>query len=313
MVEGIAARASTNIEQDANIGVECPAKGVEEPSVRVELAAVLFLEAENHLAGNNALLGTLELEVRVKRYLSGVLINVSLDGTVVDKVLGDTVLENTHSSKGVKCTRVDLGSAITNDADHNLLPASLTPSSGTRTGAKMRNILHDSVHGTRKADFVFVVHGNADEELCLARGSANGLSEFVPSLDKVIGVASDCGISHMCKLNLITAREETVQNCGNFALEHQLTVDEHDFLSRHLRRAYTSSLLCTIRRGPIAIHLFVILLFCFIFIERFLRLGVERVASCWERARIAEVRAGAKDIVATVKRNVYCGIIGKSL
>ncbi len=60
---------------DAHVGREGLAEGVEEPAVRVyELLLVLLLEAEDHLARHDALLGALELEVRVERDLRGVLL-----------------------------------------------------------------------------------------------------------------------------------------------------------------------------------------------------------------------------------------------
>jgi hypothetical protein len=52
-----------DIEEDTHVRVKRFAKRVEEPAVRVELLLVLLLETEDHLAGHDALLGTLELEI----------------------------------------------------------------------------------------------------------------------------------------------------------------------------------------------------------------------------------------------------------
>jgi hypothetical protein len=112
MVERGSARTSTDIEQDADVGIESLAKCVEEPSMRVELTLVLLLETEDHLARNNTLLSALELKIGIEGDLSCVFVNVGLNSAVVDIVLCDTVLVNTHGSKGIQGARVNLLAAI---------------------------------------------------------------------------------------------------------------------------------------------------------------------------------------------------------
>lgn len=72
------------VQKDADIRVQCSAKGVEEPSVRVQLLQVLLLEAENHLAGYDAFLCALELQVSVEGDLGCVLVDVCCDLFLVD-------------------------------------------------------------------------------------------------------------------------------------------------------------------------------------------------------------------------------------
>ena len=45
----LGSRFGTGIQQDADLGVEDPTKGVEQPTMRVDLLAVLLLQAEDHL------------------------------------------------------------------------------------------------------------------------------------------------------------------------------------------------------------------------------------------------------------------------
>ena len=63
------------------------------------------------------------------------------------------------------------------------------------------------MHGAGEIDLVFVVHGDTDEELSLARRRANVLTQFVASFDKVVRVASDGGVSHVCEFDIVAARQ----------------------------------------------------------------------------------------------------------
>lgn len=49
-----AARARAGVDQDADVGLELRAGGVEEPPMRIELLGVLLLEDEAHLDRRNA-------------------------------------------------------------------------------------------------------------------------------------------------------------------------------------------------------------------------------------------------------------------
>ena len=97
------------------------------------------------------------------------------------------------------------------------------------------------MHGAGEIDLVFVVHGDTDEELSLARRRANVLTQFVASFDKVVRVASDGGVSHVCEFDIVAARQERIQDCRDLALEHEFTVDELDFLLLQLCRSYQQS------------------------------------------------------------------------
>lgn len=105
--------------------------------MRVELSLVFLLETKNDLAGNNAFLCAFELEVRIKRYLCGIFINMSLHSPVVDVILRNAVLVNAHCGQGIQRAWVNLLTAVGYDAYHNFLPASLAPGPRPRPRTKM--------------------------------------------------------------------------------------------------------------------------------------------------------------------------------
>jgi hypothetical protein len=51
MIKRFCARFSTGIDEDANFWFKLSTNSIEEPSVRIDLLAVLLFEAENHLYG----------------------------------------------------------------------------------------------------------------------------------------------------------------------------------------------------------------------------------------------------------------------
>jgi hypothetical protein len=61
MINRARARLCTDIEQDANIGLENGAKGVKEPTMGIDLLLVFLLETKDDLHGNNAFLRPFEL------------------------------------------------------------------------------------------------------------------------------------------------------------------------------------------------------------------------------------------------------------
>jgi hypothetical protein len=77
MIQTGAARSCTHVKQNAYIGVQQRSKGAEKPSVRVELLCVLFLETENDLDRNTALVGTKDFaSFSIHHDLRGVLIDM---------------------------------------------------------------------------------------------------------------------------------------------------------------------------------------------------------------------------------------------
>lgn len=136
--------------------------------MRVDFLGVLLLETEQQLDRHDTSLSSLELEVRIQRHLSGVLVEMCLHLFSVDGLLGNTILVDTHCSQTVEDSRVNFGSTIGDDSDHDLLPALLTPHSRLVSRTQVGNVLHNSMHGSGKSHFVFVVHGNTDAQLCFS-------------------------------------------------------------------------------------------------------------------------------------------------
>jgi len=94
------------------VRVEDAAKRLEEPTMRVDLLLVLFLEAKQHLHG---LLAVDELDNIVGQAharLRRVLVNVGRDVLAVDLLLGNALLVDAQTSQqGAGCA-VDLGAAV---------------------------------------------------------------------------------------------------------------------------------------------------------------------------------------------------------
>jgi hypothetical protein len=100
----------------------------------------------------------------------------------------------------------------------------------------------------------------------------------------------------VCELDLIAAGEETVEDGGDLALEHELAVDELNLLTGHLRGANTAALLLSVGRRPIMLRLVVFFVHGAFgeLAEGVLRLVRETVL---HRPVLADIRLGAEDIV----------------
>jgi hypothetical protein len=75
MVDRSMARFSSHIDQTAHVGLDQRTEGLEEPSMRVDLFLILFLETKEHLAWHHPLISTSELHIRIHRELGGVLVD----------------------------------------------------------------------------------------------------------------------------------------------------------------------------------------------------------------------------------------------
>lgn len=211
--ERLGAGLSTRIEQDTHFGVQDAANGGEEPSVGVNLLAVLLLQAEHHLdRGKRAgavIVWANQLLVRCDGQLCGVFeLLLSELGThscfgathdmsdgllAVNVTLHDTILVDTHSREEIKSALVAGIDAVENQADDDFLPsrAALVPELGLLQVDNIANILHDTVQSTGGQDFVFVVVGNGDEQLGVA--VVHGRTQIIAILEgEVVGVAR-CG------------------------------------------------------------------------------------------------------------------------
>lgn len=64
MVNRGGSRHSPDVDKNANVGLEDGSEGVEEPTVRVDLFLILFLQTEQNLYGDMAAFGPLDGERR---------------------------------------------------------------------------------------------------------------------------------------------------------------------------------------------------------------------------------------------------------
>ena len=69
----------------------------------------------------------------------------------------------------------------------------------------MSNVPHDAVHCSSKVDFIFVVHGDANKELCFSCCAPNVLAQLVSSTNEVIRITSHGRVSHMRELGIVLA------------------------------------------------------------------------------------------------------------
>ncbi|KAH0238414.1 chitin synthase, class II, partial [Aureobasidium melanogenum] len=128
------------------------------------------------------------------------------------------------------------------------------------SAAKVGDIAHDTMHGAGKVEFVFVVHGDTDEQLGLAGCVTNLLTELVATLNKLVGIACDGRVSHVRKFDIIATGQERVQNGGNFALQYQFSIDEFDLLLGHDCRSCATTFLLSIWSRLIVAFLVIIVI-----------------------------------------------------
>jgi hypothetical protein len=216
--QGLGAGLCTGIEQNADFGVQDAANGGEQPSVRVDLLAVLLLQAEHHLDGREragaVIVGANELLVGRDGELRGVLelrlLAWPLDcrfcsthdmgnGLVsVNVLLHDTILVYTDSREQVERALVAGVDTVEDEAHDNLLPsrAALVPELGLLQVDNVADVLHDTVQGAGGEDLVFVVVGDGDEQLRVA--VVHGRAQIVAVLEgEVVGVARRGRVWHL--------------------------------------------------------------------------------------------------------------------
>ena len=64
VVDGCRTRHRTNVKQDADVGLQYRAEGIEEPAMRVDLLLILLLQAEDELDRHSTALCALNLHGR---------------------------------------------------------------------------------------------------------------------------------------------------------------------------------------------------------------------------------------------------------
>lgn len=128
LVDRIAARLCSSIDEHTDIGFQYSAEGLEEPSVGVDLLLILLLQAEEHLDWSIAALDLDNAFLDFEIHLRGVLVDMCCHVLAVDLLLGDTILIDTHRSQYSSGSGIDLGTTVADDAYDNLLPRFFAPS-----------------------------------------------------------------------------------------------------------------------------------------------------------------------------------------
>jgi len=213
--EGLWTRLGSSIKQNTNLRVQYATESSEQPSVGVDLFAVLLLQAEHHLdrrqsrwtviERSNELLvgrhgqlsGVLELEIvntsaRYRRRLTN---NVCRGFLSVNVLLHDSVLVDTDCRQDIQCTFVARIDTVEHQTYYNFLPCrtSFVPEFRLFEVYNIADVLHDAVERSSSQDFVLVVVCDGDQKLSMT--VVHGRSEIVAVLQcEVVRIASSSGV-----------------------------------------------------------------------------------------------------------------------
>lgn len=72
MVEGFAAGTGAAVEEDADVGLEDGAEGLEKPAMGVDFLLILLFETEDHLTWHDALFGTTTIRQIIEGGVTGI-------------------------------------------------------------------------------------------------------------------------------------------------------------------------------------------------------------------------------------------------
>ena len=72
MVEGFAAGTGAAVEEDADVGLEDGAEGLEEPAMGVDFLLILLFETEDHLTWHDALFGATTIRYILREGITGI-------------------------------------------------------------------------------------------------------------------------------------------------------------------------------------------------------------------------------------------------
>jgi hypothetical protein len=148
------------------------------------------------------------------------------DWPAVDDVSGDAFLIGTDGCDDAEGSRVDLRTAVADDADDDFLPALLAPGFASVAFAQISNVLHDTVHGPCKEAVVLIIHGHDDEQLRSTGRVIVDLTERESIVLEVVRVASSGGISHVGVFTLILVYAEVKQLCRDSRIKHKVAMEE---------------------------------------------------------------------------------------
>ena len=224
--QGLGAGLGPSVEKNADFRVQDAAKGVEKPTVRVDLFGVFLLEAEDELNGRERVRSVVgwadKLLVGRHRQLRRVFKNVRDRLLSANILLDNLILVQTDGSEHIQHVLVDLFETVKHETDDNFLPrrTTLVPEGRLLEVYNVPNVLHDAMQRTRQEHLVFVVVRDCDQELGVT--VVHSGAQAVAILErKVIGIAGGGGISHGGELLLallgidVLALHSVLDRAGN--------------------------------------------------------------------------------------------------
>ena len=229
LVDRVLSGLCTGIDKDTDVRIKNGAESLEEPTMRVDLLLILFLQAEEHLHWGVTLLNLDDTFLDVQSHLGGVLVNMSSDILSVDGLLGNSILVATHGGEDSTSPGVDLATTIADDANDDLLPSLLAPRLAAISAIHVLDILDDTHHCSRKQLVFFVVHGNYDEQLSVAGLREQPLAQRETLSIEIRGIASSCRVTHVRELITLwglRVRHLVQQSWWNGAVQHEVAVEQ---------------------------------------------------------------------------------------
>lgn len=242
-----------DVEEDANVGLEDGAEGVEEPAVGVYLFLVFFFEAEDDLDGDDSFFCAFDFVGRGdgdcftrtlhqhnwkqreekgerrrerERTLCRILIYMRRNRLPIHDILRNPILIRPHRRDDTQRPRINLLPPIAHHTHNNLLPPVLAPRLAPIPLTQMRDILHDAVHRPREQSVVFIVHRHYDEEFRAPRGVVMYLTEREAGVFEVVRVAGGGGVTHVGEFALVALGAHVQQFGRDGGVEDEVAVEE---------------------------------------------------------------------------------------
>ena len=210
--------------------------------MRIDLLLVFLFQAKDDLHGDNPLLRTFDLVRRRNRdcercetngktgagtpTLSSILVYVCRHWLPVNGIGRDALLIGAYCRNNAQGSRVDLLTAIADDADDHFLPALLAPGLTAITLAQISNVLHNAVHRPCEEAVILVIHGHDDEQLSSTGRVIEHLAKSETIVLEVVGVTRCRGITHVGEFALFLVYAKVEQLSRDLCIMHKVSMKE---------------------------------------------------------------------------------------
>ena len=233
LIDGVLAGPCASVDQAADVGIKDFAKSIKEPSMRVDLLLVLLLEAEEDLDGRLASFDRHNVVLDLEGHLRRIFVDVGRHVLVVDLLLCNAFLVNSHGSQNGLSTLVDLCAAVTDDADDNLLPGILSPSLAIGPRIHVLNVLDDANHCPCEELILLVVHCDYDEQLRVSWLCEKSLAKSEAFFVEAGRVTRSGCISHVCEFVALASGSvgDLVEQSGRHrTVQDEVTLEQLNLL-----------------------------------------------------------------------------------